>query len=60
MKLPEHLSAEDVKQVLEAYQREHFPEGRCASAMFDAGALKPAEVLVVVVTSRPCHPQPSS
>lgn len=49
MKLPEHVTAEDVKQVLDAYQREHFPGGRWASAMFDTGTDQPE----TLVTTRP-------
>lgn len=47
------MSAEDVKRVLESYQREHFPKGRCASAMFETGEVGGPETLVVILADPP-------
>lgn len=41
------VTAEEVKEVLLAYQRQHYPDGKCASAMFDVGIAGRTETLVV-------------
>ncbi len=52
-------TAEDVKRVLEAYQRENHPNGTCASAMFDVGAGLPPETLVILLPASPSTSSPS-
>ncbi len=54
------MSAEEMKSTLEQYQREHYPDGRVASAMFETGPGLPTETLVVLVTSSPSGLRPSS
>ena len=49
------VTAEDVKRTLLAYQMQHHPEGRCASAMFDCGTNLPPETLVVTAGDGSSH-----
>lgn len=55
-----NLTAEDVKNVLEAYQREHFPTGRCACAQFDTGPGRTPETLVIVLPNSSASAEPES
>jgi hypothetical protein len=51
----EKTTAEDVKRVMEAYQRDNFPAGRWASAMFDTGIVGQPETLVFTAPPCPRH-----
>lgn len=53
------MTAEELKATMEEYRREHFPAGRWASAMFDAGPDAPPETLVLT-PGVSASPPPSS
>lgn len=48
------ITAEQVKELITAYQRQQHPEGRCCSAVFDCGPDQPPETLVVITSGSPC------
>lgn len=50
------VTVEQVKAVLAAYQRDNFPQGKWASAMFDTGVDGCPETLTVIPT-RPSSDQ---